>query len=380
MKKNIGVFFGSKTAEHDVSITSAYVVMKWLERIEEFEVFPIYITNKGKWIYNKDFIDIKKIKDFDFSGVELSLDLGENDSKMHLTQKEKGLFGKKEEIILDIAFHILHGLAGEDGSIQGLCEMLEVPYVGPGILGGSTTLDKIISKDLFKVNNLPIVPYLYFEKGKSDIAEIEKNLKYPLFVKPYNLGSSIGISKVENSEELKNAIEVAEHFSPEIIVEEGVNNLIELNCAVCEKDGEVITTYVEQPNADSNFLSFEKKYIVSKDGGGTMTGNKKVVKIPADIPENVTLDIQNMAKKIFKLFRLGGAPRIDFLYDEKNNQLYVNEINPIPGAMQMHLWEKSGISQTEFLKILVDSAIDQAEKRKVNIDFKSDILNHTISF
>lgn len=380
MKKNIWVFFGSKTAEHDVSITSAFVIMKWLEKITDYEVFPIYITNKWKWVYNRDFVDIKKIKDFDFSWVELSLNLWENDSKMHLTQKQKWLFGSKDEIVLDVAFHILHGLAWEDGSIQWLCELLEIPYVWPWILGWATTLDKIITKDLFKANNLPIVPYLYFTKWEAVIENIEKTLNYPMFVKPYNLWSSIWISKVENIDELKNAIEVAEHFSSEIIVEEWVSNLIELNCAVCEKNGEIITTFVEQPSADSNFLSFEKKYLVNDDWWWTMTGNKKIVKIPADIPTDIATKIQEMSKKIFKLFRLGWAPRIDFLYDEKNNLLYVNEINPIPWAMQMHLWEKSGISQIEFLQILIDSAIKQAEKRKVNIDFKSDILNHTISF
>ncbi|MFA5917814.1 MAG: D-alanine--D-alanine ligase family protein [Candidatus Gracilibacteria bacterium] len=380
MKKNIGVFFGSKTAEHDVSITSAYVVMKWLKRMPEYEVYPIYITNKGKWIYNKDFNDIKKIKDFDFASQELSLNMGENDSKMHLEINKKGMFCKKEEIVLDACFHVLHGLAGEDGSIQGLCELLEVPYVGPGILGGATTLDKIITKDILKANNLPIVPYTHFSKGTGDVKKIEESLNYPMFVKPYNLGSSIGISKVKNTKELQDAIEVAEHFSNEIIIEEGVNNLIELNCAVCENNSHITTSLVEQPVANADFLSFEEKYIISDNGGGTMTGNKKKVKIPAEIPDPITSEIQDMSKNIFKIFRLGGAPRIDFLYDEKNNHLYVNEINPIPGAMQIHLWEKSGFTQTEFLKNIIDSAFTQNERRKVNIDFKSNILDHTISF
>lgn len=380
MKKNIWVFFWSKTAEHDVSITSAYVVMKWLKRMPEYEVYPIYITNKWKWIYNKDFNDIKKIKDFDFASQELSLNMWENDSKMHLEINKKWMFCKKEEIVLDACFHVLHGLAWEDWSIQWLCELLEVPYVWPGILGWATTLDKIITKDILKANNLPIVPYTHFSKWTGDVKKIEESLNYPMFVKPYNLWSSIWISKVKNTKELQDAIEVAEHFSNEIIIEEWVNNLIELNCAVCENNSHITTSLVEQPVANADFLSFEEKYIISDNGWWTMTWNKKKVKIPAEIPDPITSEIQDMSKNIFKIFRLWWAPRIDFLYDEKNNHLYVNEINPIPWAMQIHLWEKSGFTQTEFLKNIIDSAFTQNERRKVNIDFKSNILDHTISF
>lgn len=379
MKKNVWVFFGSRSAEHDVSITSAFVVMKWLIKAG-YNVLPIYINQKGKWLYNKDFSDIKKIKDADNTWMELSIKLWEVDNKMHLEQSKKWLFSGKEQIDLDIAFHVLHGLAGEDGSIQGLCELVWIPYVWPGILWGSTTLDKIITKDIFVSNNLPIVPYIHFEKWNANLSDIEIKLNYPMFVKPYNLGSSIWVSKVENTEELKNAIEVAEHYSNEIIVEEWVNNLIELNCAVCEKDSEVITTLVEQPTTNANFLSFEEKYIVTDNWGGTMSGNETKVHIPALIPENIALDIQEMSKKIFKIFKLGGAPRIDYLYDEKNDKLYVNEINPIPGAMQMHLWEKSGLSQIDFMHTLIASAVAQNDRRNVNTEFKSNILDHTISF
>jgi len=380
MKKNIWVFFWSKTAEHDVSITSAYVVMKWLKKIPDYEVFPIYITNKGKWIYHKEFSDIKTIKDFDTKSQELSINMWENDNKMHLLINKKWMFCNKTEITLDACFHVLHWLAWEDWSIQWLCELLEVPYVWPWILWWSTTLDKIITKDILKINNFPIVPYIHFEKWTWNIKEIEKLLKYPMFVKPYNLWSSIWISKVNNTQELKDAIEVAEHFSNEIIVEQWVNNLIELNCAVYEKDWKIITSLVEQPVANADFLSFEEKYIISDNWWWTMTWNKKKVKIPAEIPDNKTKDIKEMATKIFKIFKLWWAPRIDFLYDEKEDNLYVNEINPIPWAMQVHLWEKSWTTQTEFFKDLIESAITQNERRKVNIDFKSNILDHTISF
>lgn len=380
MKQNIWVFFGSKTAEHDVSITSAYVVMKWLKKMPEYDIYPIYITNKWKWIYDKDFNDIKKLKDYDHSKHQLSLNFWENDWKMHLMQNKKWLFSNKNEIVLDVCFHVFHWLAWEDGSIQWLCELLEVPYVWPGILGWATTLDKIITKDILKANNLPIVPYLHFEKWNCDIKKIESTLNYPMFVKPFNLWSSIWISKVKNTMQLKDAIEVAEHFSNEIIIEEWVNNLIELNCAVYKNNSHIITSLVEQPVANADFLSFEEKYIISDNWWGTMTWNRKKVKIPAEIPDDITAKIQEMAKSIFKIFRLWWAPRIDFLYNEKENKLYVNEINPIPGAMQIHLWEKSGLTQTEFLKNLIDSAIIQNERRKVNIDFKSNILDHTISF
>lgn len=380
MKKNIWVFFWSKTSEHDVSITSAYVVMKWLKEIKDFEIYPIYITHEWKWVYGKDFSDIKKIKDFDYENHSLHLDLWNIDWKMHLVEKKKWLFSWDKKIDLDVCFHVFHWLAWEDWSMQWLCELIWVPYVWPGILGWATTLDKIITKDLLKANNLPIVAYLHFEKWKSDIKEIEKKLKYPMFVKPFNLWSSIWISKVKNTSELKMAIEVAEHFSNEVIIEEAVNNLAELNCAVYEKSWEVVASLVEEPIANTDFLSFEEKYIISDNWGWTMTWNAKKVNIPAKIPENKTKEVQEMAKKIFRLFRLGWAPRIDFLYDKKADKLYVNEINPIPWAMQIHLWDKSKVKPAVFFKDLVDSAIMQNVKRKVNIEFKSNILDHTISF
>lgn len=379
MSQNIAIFFWSRSTEHEVSITSAYVVMKWLKRAG-FTVFPIYITANGKWIYNPQFTNIKHIKDFQGEGEELSIVFPEIDGRMHLIQSKSGLFKKTIKIEIDVAFHALHGLAGEDGSLQWLCEMVGVPYVWPGILGGATTIDKTITKSILSAHHFPIVPYVTFQKGMGNIEMIESMLKYPLFVKPYNLGSSIGISKVHTTTELRQAIEVAEYFAPEIIIEQWVENLIELNCAACEKNGEIITTLVEQVNSETGFLSFDEKYIASETGTGSMTWDQKKVIIPAHIPDEVTREIQDMTRNIFQLFRLWGAPRIDFLYDQKNKKVYVNEINPIPWALQIHLWDKSWIAPANFVALLIQSAIQRNESRKVNTSFSSNILDHTISF
>lgn len=375
----IWVFFWSRSAEHDVSITSAYVVMKWLARIPEYEIVPIYITREWSWYSDPSYTDIKNLKNLK-PDHEILLNLSSSDQKMHLEKRISWVFSKKELLTIDVAFHVIHGLGGEDGSIQWLCELLRVPYVWPGILGGSMTLDKCISKEIFRAHGFPITKYLVYKRGESDTKVIENELRYPLFVKPYNLGSSIGISRVTDVQWLTEAIEVAEHFSDTVIIEEWVVNPIELNCAVAEIDGEIVTSLVEQPIPNAEFLSFEAKYIVSDEGGWSMSGNKKRLKIPAEIPDDITEKIQSMTKELFQIFRLGWAPRIDWLYDKEENQLYVNEINPIPWALQFHLWEASGINQRDFLKWLIQSAIVQNERRNVHIDFKSNILDHTISF
>lgn len=208
-------------------------------------------------------------------------------------------------------------------------------------------------KDVFKSLAIPLVKYLVFTKESYDAKKVEQEIGYPLIVKPANLGSSIGISKVTSAEDLQNAVEVALYYDQHIMIETCVQNLMELNCSVSEVNGEIITTVVEQPIGSTEFLSFEEKY-VSNDGG-TMQGLKNRVKIPADIPEELAERIQNYCKTIYAgLFCKGGAPRVDFLYDKVSGALYVNEINTIPGALQMHLWDKSGYPVGALLQNLID--------------------------
>ncbi len=376
---NIAVIFGSRSVEHDVSITSAYGVMKGLEKMGTHTIFPIYISRSGKWIYDKNFINIETFahyNDENYKDTSFEIDFSVS-KKLCFSQKRKWLFTKKEKIEIDFVFPILHGMNGEDGSIQGIFDILQVPYMGPSVLWSALGMNKIVMKNVFKSLGLPITNYLIFDKNNYDATKVEI-LGFPIIVKPANLGSSIGISKVEKKEDLADAVELAFHYDQNIIIEVCVQNLVELNCAVSEKDNEVITSLVEQPVGASEFLSFEEKYVSNE--GGTMQWVKNRVKIPAEISDELTKQIQNYSKIIYKeFFCHGGAPRIDYLYDKVNDKLYVNEINTIPWALQMHLWVKS-MPISDFLSNLIKVGFEKAKDKEINIDFQSNIIGHTINF
>lgn len=378
---NIWVIFGSRSAEHDVSITSAYAVMSGLKKQTQHKVFPIYITRNGKWIYDEKFKEINSFTTFDeekYKNTDFQIDFSKS-KKLYFTQKSGGLFGKKDSGKLDFIFPVLHGMNGEDGTIQGIFDMLQVPYMGPSVQGSAVGMNKIVMKSVFKSIWIPLVPFITATQDTYNKDFIIQELGFPLIVKPANLWSSIGISKVESQDDLDNAVEIAFHYDSYIMIEKCVQNLMELNCSVSEINGQTITTVVEQPIGSTEFLSFEEKY-VSQDGG-TMQWLKNRVKIPADIPEELASRIQNYCKIIYEnLFCKGWAPRIDFLYDKVSGELYVNEINTIPGALQMHLWDKSGYPVGEFLQNLINTGVQKSLERKVNIDFKSNIIGHTIAF
>lgn len=203
--------------------------------------------------------------------------------------------------MIDVVFPVLHGKNGEDGTIQGLCEMLRVPYVSPSVLGSALALNKIAMKEMFQSLGLPITKFRAFHEGENiDYAMFGTDLRYPLFVKPANLGSSIGVSRAMDETELRQAIEVAFHYDSDIIVEEGVSNLRELFQCVMEQDGKIVTSLIQQPVTDGKFLSFDEKY--TGESGGTMQGLEAKVITPAPIPELRTAEIGEMSKRIFRAF------------------------------------------------------------------------------
>lgn len=378
---NIWVIFGSRSAEHDVSIASAYAVISGLKKQTKHNIFPIYITREWQWINDEKFMNINAFTDFseeNYKNTRFQIDFSRS-KKLCFTQKKSGLFGKKISAEIDFIFPILHGMNGEDGTIQGIFDMLQVPYMGPSVQASAIGMNKIVMKDVFKSLWIPLVKYLVFTKENYDVKKVEQEIGYPLIVKPANLGSSIGISKVESVEDLENAIEIALHYDSYIMIEKCVQNLMELNCSVSEINWEIITTVVEQPIGSTEFLSFEEKYVSQE--GGTMQGLKNRVKIPADISDDLATQIQDYCKIIYEnLFCKWGAPRVDFLCNKESQELYINEINTIPGALQMHLWEKSGYPVGEFLQNLINTWIQKSLERKVNIDFSSNIIGHTIAF
>lgn len=375
--KNIGVFFGGKNPEHDISIFTGEMIIKNLLLAGFSNVIPIYIDKSGKWYIGKELADIKIFREGKFEQYDnLSKWFLDNEVRGKMIFYKKGILKRKIEI--DIAFPAIHGMNGEDGTIQGLFEMFDIPYVGCDVYSSAISMDKVFTKLIYRANNIPTTNFLFFidedwKKNKEMlIKKIEKELSYPLFVKPARLGSSIAISKVKNTKELIDAIDVAFHYDSKTIIEKAVSNLKDLTCCIIGNE-ELIASHIQESVYGKDLFSYEDKYI---EGGGTQFGkNDKKIIIPADLDKKTTQEIREMSKKIYKLIGCSGIARVDFLYDIKSKKYFANEINTLPGILYKHLWKKSGIEIEDLLKKLIDFGINRHKKKsKYTSTFESDVL------
>ncbi len=378
-KIKVAIIFGSRSVEHEVSIVTAMQVFENINR-EKYEIIPVYIDKSGRWLIDKRLEKLESFKNLKLADIKApEYFLGASPSIKALIPKSAFNFFTK--ISADIYFPLVHGTFGEDGTLQGLLEMTDAPYVGSGVTGSAVGMDKIIQKSVFKDNGLPIVKYVWFSKNEWEdnkidiIKNIEKVLGYPVFVKPANLGSSVAISKANGVKELEEAIDIASHFDRRLIVEEGKENIIEINCSVLGNNN-LIASVCEQPLKTQNGLTYEDKYL---KGGKTkgMAGLSRLV--PAPINEELTEKIQEMAKVVFRVVDASGVARIDFLVNEKNNDVWINEINTLPGSLSFYLWEKSGISFEELINRLIDLGFERYKERKeLAFSYDSDLLSKTI--
>jgi len=381
-KLRIGVIFGSRSVEHKVSIVTAQQVMQAIDK-NKYEVVPIYITREGCWFTGKKLFELGTFEDLSKKAGDLEkVYISPDPSAKSLVVSSMNWFERlftKETIEIDLAFPLVHGTYGEDGTLQGLLDLANIPYVGAGVLGSALGMDKIAMKAVFKENHLPTVHYVWFLRNEWQttqeeiIAKIEAHLKYPLFVKPANLGSSIGISKAKSKEDLIYAVEVASHYDRRLIVEESVENGVEINCSVLGNE-EPIPSVCEQPISWEEFLNYDEKYL----RGGKTSGLKGAERrIPAPIPPELTEKIQKLAIKAFKAVDCRGIARVDFLVNQENGEIFINEINTIPGSISFYLWEASGIKFSELIDKLVDLAISvHEEKSKTIYSYDSKLLEH----
>lgn len=377
--KKVGVVFGGKSVEHEVSVITGMQVIENMDK-SKYEVVPIYITKEGKWLTGDSLKEYSTFKNGNFKDAkEILISPNHGDNNLYAHPDTVGLFGKKIINKVDIIFPALHGTYGEDGSIQGLFELMNIPYSGGGVLASSVGMDKILMKDVYKANGLPVVDYHWFYrtnwKSNSDkvISDIESKLSYPVFVKPANLGSSIGINIAKNREGLVEAIEVAVAYDRKIIIEKAVENPREINCAVMGYDEEVFTSFCEEPLGWKDVLTFEDKYVKSNAKGGKSSGERRI--IPADIEDALREEIESLAKKAFTVIDGAGCSRIDFLIDA-NEKVYVNEINTLPGSIGFYLWEGKGISFSKLIDELINIAIKTHSEKDENIySYESDLFN-----
>lgn len=378
---NVGVFFGSGSVEHDISIITAQLIIASLKGLG-FKVVPIYITKHGRWMLGEELSSMKLFSDPNSTTIEEGklaeyfLDLEKSVGR--LVFKKKGLTGK--EVSVDLAFPALHGTFGEDGSLQGMFEMYGVPYVGCNVPASALSMDKALTKIVMSNALIPITKFIHFSKYdwqnqnvkiKNQIAE---QLKYPLFVKPVHLGSSIGIGKVKDEKDLEKKIEVALYYDNKVLVEEGVEDVLDITCCVIGNN-ELTASVLQESVFAQDMFSFEDKYL--KDGGAQIGKAQNSLVIPARLSPEITKDIQETAKAVYKALGCSGIARVDFLVERSTNKFYANEVNPLPGTLYHHLWKASGLELPELLTKLIGFAKEkQEEKLQTNYSFESSVLKN----
>lgn len=384
MKIKVGVIFGGESVEHEVSIISAIQAMHKMDK-EKYDIIPIYITKDREWYTGEVLKDIETFKDMNLlkkyaKNVVLYFKKG------RFVLQSKG-FLKREVNDIDLAFPIVHGTNVEDGVLQGYLQSIGIPFVGSDIYASVVGQDKVYMKQIFKQEELPITSYVWFydseylEDSDKILSKIEKELTYPVIVKPATLGSSVGINRAKNKEELQEALEDAIRYDNKIVVEEMVENLTEVNISVLGNYQHATVSEIEEVIPTKDFLTYEDKYI----GTGSKKGSKyKCSKgmvstnrlIPASIDDKLKEEVRRVAIQANRALGSSGVSRIDFLVDNKKKKVYINEVNSIPGSLAFYLWEPLNKDYTELLDDMINIAIKDYKKRISKVhSFDSNILS-----
>ena len=388
MKKKIGVIFGSRSCEREVAIISAVQLMRHADR-EKYDIIPVYISADGNWYTGDKLKEIQTYKPFhpDQKGIiRVFPDLSSGSGALLTVRKDSGLFARERTEIaarIDAYIIVMHGLNGEDGTLQGLMELINVPYTSTGVAGSALGMDKIMMKQFFQGAGLPVLPGLSFTRSgfsrerETVLNKVEKELGFPVFVKPANLGSSIGVSRADDTESLADSLELAFEYDRRVLVEKGLDRPIELNCSVMGYDDVVEASPIEMPLNNDEFLDFKDKYLASGGSKG-MASLHRV--LPAPIEEELKNEIQEMSRTIFRMLDCKGVVRIDYMFDKHSEKLYITEINTIPGSLAFYLWENAGIPYSTLIDRMIDFAEKaHADKNQANYAYSSDILKN-VSF
>lgn len=386
MKIKVGVFFGGDTVEHEVSIITALQAMENINE-EKYEIIPVYISKDRHFYTGKSLRDMDTYKYFDNMKKYLKeVSLVRKGDRVVL-QKIKGIFGREVNEI-DVAFEAVHGKGVEDGSLAGYLETLGLPVVGPSVLGASLGQDKVVLKHVLKANNIKSPNFVWFydneyEMYKDTIISKIEGLKYPVIVKPANLGSTIGITVAHGREELIKAIDTALEYEDKILVEEMIPNLLELNCAVLGNHEYQEVSLIAEMKMRHELLTFEDKYLGSggKKGvkGGKNSGSmsNSEFRIPANISDEMTQKIYNISKQVFRVLNLKGVCRIDFLVNRETGDIYVNEPNTIPGSLSFYMYKPKGKEYVNLTDELITMAVkDYKKQKRKTSSFNSNILSN----
>ncbi len=392
-KINVGVIFGGRSVENEISVLTAIQTMEAIN-IEKYDITPIYISKEGRWYTGEALRTSANYKQMESlykacEEVYLRPIYGDN----NLYKVKKPLFGSDVVTKLDVIIPALHGTNCEDGSFQGTIEMTGIPYASCNVLASANGMDKITMKMILASSGIAVIDYAWFsdkewfDRQQEVVERVEQKLGYPMIVKPADSGSSVGITSVHNREELMEAIENAVSYSKRIIVEHLVQQLKEINCSVLGNYYECEASVCEAPVRSGEILSYQDKYL----GGGAKSGAKGGVKesrgmhstvreIPANLPAELTEHIRTTAVETFKALACDGVARIDFMIDEATGKVYVNEINTIPGSLSFYLWEATGVSFEQLTERLIEIAFQRKRDSSFKTtSYKENIFNYTLS-
>lgn len=370
MKTKLGLIFGGRSVEHEVSIITAIETMNHINK-DKYEIIPIYISKQGL-LYTGDILfDLEAYKNMEELMKKVNqITLINDGEKVNLIRYPIKKFGENIINTIDVAFPVMHGTNGEDGTIQGYLELINVPYIGCDILSSSIGMDKIIMRKVLKESGLPVLDYVtfysmdYMKNEEKYIEEINQKLRFPVIVKAGNLGSSVGIKKAKDSKELEEAIEFSMKFSDRIIIENAVVNLKEINCSVMGDMVDAEASECEEPVSTDEILSYTDKYLGGSKTEGMAASDKK---LPADISDEIRDKIRKLAVETFKVLGCSGVSRVDFLLDKDTNEIYINEINTIPGALSYYLWEATNKTFMQEIDELVELAYKRQRQREKRV-------------
>ena len=397
MKITVGVLFGGRSVENEISVVTASQVMESMDR-EKYEIVPIYIAKTGKWYTGKELLDLKRYRDMpslfrDCTEVYFKSIYGDRN-----LYSNGGFLGREKVVAkIDTILPTLHGTNCEDGTLQGVLEVIGIPYVGCNTFASANGMDKISMKQILRDSGISVVDFVWFtdkewdHSHKETVEKIEKSLTYPVIVKPANSGSSVGISPAHNEQELVDAIDNAAQFTTRIIVERMLSNLKEVNCSVMGDYYNCKASECEVPLRSGEILSYSDKYqgggakgakgakCGAKMSAGSKLGSKGMSslkrELPARIPADVTALVKDYAIRTFKTLGCEGLARVDLMIDQDDNRVYVNEINTIPGSLSSYLWDYTGIPFSEVIDTLIARSFERAREESFKVvDFGGNIF------
>lgn len=369
MKIRVAVLFGGVSVEHEVSVISGLQALHALDN-ERFDPFPVYLTKDGKWFVGEGLCDItcySHLPSLLSHSTEVTLHPKRGASEFVELNPS---FLRTRTFPADVFFPVFHGTFGEDGSVQGLFELMNVAYVGCGVASAAASMDKVLMKEIFRGNGLPVVPSYWFyseeylQNPDEILSAVDRTCNFPCIIKPALLGSSVGLQVVRKREEFEEKLLISSAFCPKILVEKYLGEMFELNCSVIGGQTYQRASVLEKPLSSGEILSFKDKY---EQGGGSkgkssLSAMDRI--IPADVDAELTARVQEYAKQAFRALGCSGVARMDFMVDKRTGELFANELNSIPGSLSFYLWEHSGLGFSELVNELIEIALENYRVRQ----------------